>query len=143
MTRGYQGGKEVICTSNNTRKIKIAKRKMRTYKITCFTKATPDELFRRKVDQPDYEEALRIASAYNLDTDLVYQKRWLLSRVSTESIEQFLDKIKEKRWVLPECLRRVTNDASTTKMLLEYGLKHTLLPNLEEDRYRIFLFFLS
>lgn len=43
-----------------------------------------------QIDNEEYGEALSLAHAYNLDSDLVYQRQWRKSTVSIASIQDYL-----------------------------------------------------
>lgn len=43
-----------------------------------------------KIESEEYEEALSLAQTYGLDTDLVYQRQWRRSAVSSASIQNYL-----------------------------------------------------
>lgn len=47
-------------------------------------------LFIPQIDNEEYGEALSLAKAYNLDSDLVYQRQWRKSTVSIASIQDYL-----------------------------------------------------
>lgn len=47
-------------------------------------------LFVLQIDSEEYGEALSLAQAYNLDSDLVYQRQWRKSPVSIASIQDYL-----------------------------------------------------
>lgn len=47
-------------------------------------------LFVLQIDSEEYGEALSLARAYNLDSDLVYQRQWRKSTVSIASIQDYL-----------------------------------------------------
>lgn len=46
--------------------------------------------FFQQIDNEEYGEALSLAQAYNLDSDLVYQRQWRKSTVSIASIQDYL-----------------------------------------------------
>lgn len=46
--------------------------------------------FSTQIDNEEYGEALSLAQAYNLDSDLVYQRQWRKSTVSIASIQDYL-----------------------------------------------------
>lgn len=54
-------------------------------------------LFVPQIDNEEYGEALSLAQAYNLDSDLVYQRQWRKSTVSIASIQDYLVRYKRKR----------------------------------------------
>lgn len=48
-----------------------------------------------QIDNEEYGEALSLAHAYNLDSDLVYQRQWRKSTVSIASIQDYLVRYEE------------------------------------------------
>ncbi|XP_036191191.1 neuroblastoma-amplified sequence isoform X1 [Myotis myotis] len=100
------------------------------YRLVSLRSTTPEELYHRKIESEEYEEALSLAQTYGLDTDLVYQRQWRKSAVNIASIQNYLSKIKKRSWVLHECLERVPENVDAAKELLQYGLKGTDLEAL-------------
>uniref|UniRef100_A0A3P9P6K2 NBAS subunit of NRZ tethering complex n=1 Tax=Poecilia reticulata TaxID=8081 RepID=A0A3P9P6K2_POERE len=102
----------------------------KNYRLVSLRSTTPEELYQRKIDNEEYGEALSLAQAYNLDSDLVYQRQWRKSHVSIASIQDYLSKIRKRSWVLHECVERVPENVDAAKELLQYGLKGTDLEAL-------------
>ncbi|KAK3595169.1 hypothetical protein CHS0354_002768 [Potamilus streckersoni] len=102
----------------------------RTYRLVSLKSTTPEELFARKINNEEYGEALALAKAYGLDSDLVYQRQWKKSPVSKAAIQDYLSKIKKRAWVLHECMERISESIDAMKELLEFGLHGTDLPAL-------------
>ncbi|XP_014445107.1 neuroblastoma-amplified sequence isoform X2 [Tupaia chinensis] len=102
----------------------------KNYRLVSLRSTTPEELYQRKIESEEYEEALSLAHTYGLDTDLVYQRQWRKSAVNVASIQNYLSKIKKRSWVLHECLERVPENVDAAKELLQYGLKGTDLEAL-------------
>uniref|UniRef100_A0A8C6WSM4 NBAS subunit of NRZ tethering complex n=1 Tax=Neogobius melanostomus TaxID=47308 RepID=A0A8C6WSM4_9GOBI len=102
----------------------------KNYRLVSLRSTTPEELYQRKIDNEEYGEALSLAHAYNLDSDLVYQRQWRKSTVSIASIQDYLSKIRKRSWVLHECVERVPENVDAAKELLMYGLKGTDLEAL-------------
>ncbi|XP_007471273.1 PREDICTED: neuroblastoma-amplified sequence [Lipotes vexillifer] len=102
----------------------------KNYRLVSLRSTTPEELYQRKIESEEYEEALSLAQTYSLDTDLVYQRQWRKSAVNIASIQNYLSKIKKRSWVLHECLERVPETVDAAKELLQYGLKGTDLEAL-------------
>ncbi|CAH6786831.1 Nbas [Phodopus roborovskii] len=102
----------------------------KNYRLVSLRSTTPEELYHRKIESEEYEEALSLAHTYGLDTDLVYQRQWRKSAVNIASIQNYLSKIKKRSWVLHECLERVPENVDAAKELLQYGLKGTDLEAL-------------
>ncbi|XP_072107378.1 NBAS subunit of NRZ tethering complex isoform X1 [Mobula birostris] len=116
----------------------------KTYRLVSLKSTTPEELYQRKIDNEEYGEALSLAQAYDLDSDLVYQRQWRKSPVNIASIQDYLSKIKKRSWVLHECVERVPENVDAARELLQYGLKGTDLEALiaigkGEDRGRFIL----
>nr|XP_019947114.1 PREDICTED: neuroblastoma-amplified sequence [Paralichthys olivaceus] len=103
---------------------------VKNYRLVSLRSTTPEELYQRKIDNEEYGEALSLAHAYNLDSDLVYQRQWRKSTVSIASIQDYLSKIRKRSWVLHECVERVPENVDAAKELLQYGLKGTDLEAL-------------
>lgn len=59
-----------------------------------------------QIDNEEYGEALSLAQAYNLDSDLVYQRQWRKSTVSIASIQDYLVRDKRKRDGFEEMRKR-------------------------------------
>nr|XP_033793445.1 neuroblastoma-amplified sequence [Geotrypetes seraphini] len=93
------------------------------YRLVSLKSTTPEELYQRKIENEEYGEALSLAHAYGLDTDLVYQRQWRKSAVNIASIQDYLSKIRKRSWVLHECVERVPENVDAAKELLQYGLK--------------------
>ncbi|XP_060709523.1 NBAS subunit of NRZ tethering complex isoform X1 [Hemiscyllium ocellatum] len=102
----------------------------KTYRLVSLRSTTPEELYQRKIDNEEYGEALALAMAYDLDSDLVYQRQWRKSPVNLASIQDYLSKIKKRSWVLHECVERVPENVDAARELLQYGLKGTDLEAL-------------
>ncbi|CAK9831040.1 NBAS subunit of NRZ tethering complex [Anthophora retusa] len=104
-------------------KRKKSKVLFRTYRILGLKSTTPEELYSRKIDIEEYEEALALANTYNLDTDLVYQTQWRKSELSLNAIQEHLSKVTKRSWVLHECITRVPDTIEAARELLNFGLK--------------------
>ncbi|XP_039307563.1 neuroblastoma-amplified sequence isoform X2 [Solenopsis invicta] len=102
----------------------------RTYRILNLKRTTPEELYSRKIDIEEYEEALALANTYNLDTDLVYQTQWRKSELSLNAITEHLSKISKRSWVLNECVVRVPDTLEAARELLNFGLRGANLETL-------------
>lgn len=61
-----------------------------THRIFLLRNITPQELFHQKIEAEEYGEALDLARAYKLDSDLVYQRQWSKSPVSVNTIRDYL-----------------------------------------------------
>ena len=97
------------------------------YRIFSFRSTTPEALFKIKLQNEEYGEALILAKQFDLDSDLVHMRQWRKHAVSKASIQDYLRKISKRHWILRECLSRVSEDLDATKALLNYGLIGTEL----------------
>ncbi|XP_068083289.1 NBAS subunit of NRZ tethering complex [Anabrus simplex] len=102
----------------------------KTYRLLGLKSTTPEELYARKIDNEEYGDALDLARTYNLDCDLVYQRQWRNSKVSINTIRDYLSKITKRSWVLSECIQRVPETFDAALELLEFGLRGTNLETL-------------
>ncbi len=69
------------------KKPKFIKRK---FSLMQIKSTTPEELFQRKLNLEEYGEALQLAHAYKLDSDLVYQKQWRSKPITESTINDYL-----------------------------------------------------
>lgn len=86
---------------------------------------SPEELFAEKLLNDEYDDALDIANRYNLDADPVFQKQWLRGNMTVQTIEDFLVKIKDRHWIVTECLTRIPATLDATTALLDLGISLT------------------
>ncbi|XP_065652198.1 NBAS subunit of NRZ tethering complex isoform X2 [Hydra vulgaris] len=110
------------------------------YRLICLKSTTPEELFSRKIEQEHYGEALELALRFKLGTDPVYQAQWRKKPVSKITIHDYLTKVKDRFWVLDECLLRVASDFDSTEELIKYGLLGTsweVLQNIDSEKYLV------
>ncbi|KAJ8683328.1 hypothetical protein QAD02_019120 [Eretmocerus hayati] len=96
---------------------------LKIYRLMGIKSTTPEKLYSRKIEMEEYERALELAEIYNLDPDLVYQTRWRKSEFSIDDINEYLSKVKNKLWVVNECVTRVPETLEATKQLLHFGLQ--------------------
>ena len=94
----------------------------KTYRIFSFQSTTPEALFKIKLQNEEFGEALTLAKMFNLDADLVYMRQWRKYPVSNATIQDYLRKISKRHWILRECVNRTSNDLDAMKALLNYGL---------------------
>ncbi|KAJ3269104.1 hypothetical protein HDU76_011323, partial [Blyttiomyces sp. JEL0837] len=80
--------------------------------------------------------ALDLCAQYNLDTDEVFKMRWRKSNGDEFAIRDFLNVIKDRRWVVLEALERVLESATLQRGLLKFVVKVTdgvTLKQVEEE----------
>ncbi|XP_045511446.1 neuroblastoma-amplified sequence-like isoform X1 [Colias croceus] len=111
------------------KKITIASR---VYRLLGVKSTTPTELFSRKIESGKYSEALTLAEAFGLDSDLVYQQQWRKNPVSTDAIQNYLSKVSKKIWVVHQCVDRIPESLPAARALLDFGLQLTATDILDE-----------
>eukprot|EP00898_Chlorokybus_atmophyticus_P006467 jgi/Chlat1/6821/Chrsp51S06512 len=115
--------------------------------IVSLVKRTPEELLHDRISAGEYDAALQLALAHNLDSAVVYKARWRAAAISKSSIADNLPKIDDKRWVVRECIQRIAGSAESQLQLLQYGLfeteayryLHGQQPASLHDDYRYFI----
>lgn len=98
---------------------------IRKWRLTTTVERSPLEMMSVHIRHEEYGAALSLAKLYGLDTDLAYKARWERSDFGPASIGDNLGKIRDRRWVIGECLRRVPKTAEAMRALLQYGLQET------------------
>ncbi|XP_053611454.1 NBAS subunit of NRZ tethering complex-like isoform X2 [Plodia interpunctella] len=116
------------------RRVRVRARALR---LLALRSSTPADLFCRKIESGNYTEALALAEAYNLDSDLVYQQQWRKNPVSSDAIEKYLSKVSQKIWAVHQCVDRLPESLAAAKQLLQFGLELTnerILHEINKDR---------
>jgi hypothetical protein len=72
---------------DTNKKTKYLRRK---FSILHIKSTTPEELFDRKLKLHEYGEALKLAQAYNLDSDLVYKQQWNSKPITSTTVDDYL-----------------------------------------------------
>ncbi|XP_049879831.1 NBAS subunit of NRZ tethering complex-like isoform X2 [Pectinophora gossypiella] len=109
----------------------------RIYRLLGVKSTTPNELFSRKIESGNYNDALALADTFNLDSDLVYQQQWRKNPVSTDAIQKYLSKVSKKIWAVHQCVDRLPETLPAAKELLQFGLELTnekILNEINKDR---------
>ncbi|XP_052739623.1 NBAS subunit of NRZ tethering complex [Bicyclus anynana] len=104
----------------------------RIYRLLGVKSTTPTELFSRKIESGNYAEALTLAEAFELDSDLVYQQQWRKNPVSIDAIQNYLSKVSKKIWAVHQCVDRLPESLQAAKELLHFGLELTNEKILDE-----------
>ncbi|GFR44557.1 hypothetical protein Agub_g5828, partial [Astrephomene gubernaculifera] len=60
-----------------------------------------------------------------LDADRVYAARWAGRAVDAANVADNLARMRNRRWVVSECARRVAGDYPGQRLLIDYGLRET------------------
>ncbi|KAG0238094.1 hypothetical protein BGW41_008240 [Actinomortierella wolfii] len=98
----------------------------RTLCLYRMLRVPPEQLVYRKLESRDFASALSIAATYDLDTDIIHQYQWQhATHISEALITNHLAAIKDREWVLYNCLDYTSDDLDGVRLLLEYGLEQT------------------
>ncbi|KAJ7565349.1 hypothetical protein O6H91_02G056800 [Diphasiastrum complanatum] len=95
------------------------------WRLVSLVQHSASELLQILIEDGEYESALSLAKQYDLDTDEIYKCRWKRSDFGIDAIEQNLSAVKDRRWVVSECLERLSLDVESMGALLLYGLDET------------------
>lgn len=109
----------------------------RVYRLLGVKSTTPTQLFSRKIESGNYNDALALAETFDLDSDLVYQQQWRKNPVSTDAIQKYLSKVSKKIWAVHQCVDRLPETLPAAKELLQFGLQLTnerILEEINKDR---------
>ena len=92
-------------------------------RLLYFQSTSPDDLYRKKIDDAEYGEAVMLARHYGLDCDPVYERQWRLSDHSTHAVADYLSKISEVSVVVAECSTVIPETAEAMEGLLKFGIR--------------------
>ncbi|XP_019090516.1 PREDICTED: MAG2-interacting protein 2-like [Camelina sativa] len=95
------------------------------WRLISFTEKTIPEMYKILVEKSHYQEALDFADSHGLDRDEVFKSRWLNSEKMVSDVSMILSKIKDKAFVLSECLNRIGPTEDSMKALLAHGVNLT------------------
>ncbi len=96
---------------------------LQKFPIDELSTLSAEELFARKLQSNEYNEAMDLAINYGFDVDIVYQRMWRNTQINEQSIDQYLSKISKRFWALRECVECVAQELDHMKLLLQFGLK--------------------
>lgn len=87
-----------------------------------------EDSFHQLLLEKNYDEALGLAQSYDfLDIDLVYKCKWTNSTITQQSIKTVLGNIRDKLWVISECVHTVPISYDTCEKLIDFGLENANL----------------
>ena len=89
-------------------------------------------MYLRMIDSGDFGNALQTAHSFDLDPDLVYQRRWETSDFGKHAVTDFLSKIKKRSYILQQCFLQIPENLDDCRYLIDFGLQGTDLPTLKE-----------
>lgn len=93
--------------------------------LVSFSEKSIPEMYGLLIRKRSYQAALDFADRHGLDKDEVLKSQWLNSSQGVNEINIFLANIKDKNFVLSECVHRVGPTEDAVKALLAYGLRIT------------------
>ena len=89
-------------------------------------------MYLRLIDVNDFQTALAVADQFDLDPDLVFQKRWETSDHGPQAIDDFLSRIRCRKYILGQIYSKIPPNPASIISLLEYGLRGTDIDVLEK-----------
>ncbi|KAE8723929.1 MAG2-interacting protein 2 [Hibiscus syriacus] len=95
------------------------------WSLISFSERSVPEMYKILIDNSKHQAALDFADRHGLDRDEVLKSQWLGSDQGTNDINAFLSNIKDKAFVLSECVNKVGASEEVAKALLVYGLQIT------------------
>ena len=84
---------------------------------------SPEDLYRKKIDDAEYGEAVMLARHYGLDCDAVYERQWRLSDHGNNAVADYLAKIADVSVVVAECAAVIPETADAMEGLLKFGIR--------------------
>ncbi|KAI5419931.1 hypothetical protein KIW84_043916 [Lathyrus oleraceus] len=93
--------------------------------LVSFSEKSIPEMYGLLIRKRSYQAALDFADRHGLDKDEVLKSQWLNSSQGVNEINIFLANIKDKKFVLSECVHRVVPTEDAVKASLAYGLRIT------------------
>ena len=92
-------------------------------RLLYFQSTSPDDLYRKKIDDAEYGEAVMLARHYGLDCDPVYERQWRLSDHGNHAVADYLSKISDVSVVVAECSTVIPETAEAMEGLLKFGIR--------------------
>lgn len=95
------------------------------WSLVSFSERSILEMYNILIRNEKYQAALDFADCHGLDKDEVIKSEWLHSSQGANEISTFLSKIKDKPFILSECVDKVGPTEDAVRALLAYGLRLT------------------
>ncbi|KAJ6881369.1 hypothetical protein NC651_028058 [Populus alba x Populus x berolinensis] len=95
------------------------------WSLISLSKRSVPEMYNILISNCEYQAALDFANHHGLDRDEVLKSQWLHSSQGKDGINMFLSNIKDRSFVLSECVDKVGPTEDAVKALLSYGLQVT------------------
>ncbi|KAL1541618.1 MAG2-interacting protein 2 [Salvia divinorum] len=106
------------------------------WSLVSLTKRSVLELYDNLIRDQKFKDALDFADCHGLDKDEMLKSQWLSSSQGVQEINTILTTIKDKGFILSECVDKVGPTEDATRTLLSFGLRLTdsyRFSELEED----------
>lgn len=100
--------------------------------LVSFSEKSVPEMYGILISKKRYQAALDFADRHGLDKDEVLKSQWLNSSHGVNEIKMFLSNIKDRNFVLSECVDRIGQTEDAVKALLAYGLRITVQHRFSE-----------
>ena len=95
------------------------------WKLLSLLEQSVPEMYRFLIDGQKYDAALHFAMKHGLDKDEVLKSQWLLSDYGREAVQFFLSSIRDRSWVLSECMDKIGSTVDSVHAILSYGISKT------------------
>ncbi|KAG5233673.1 MAG2-interacting protein [Salix suchowensis] len=95
------------------------------WSLISVSKRSVPEMYNILISNCKYQAALDFANHHGLDGEEVLKSQWLHSGHGKDGINMFLSNIKDRNFVLSECVDKVGPTEDAVKALLSYGLQVT------------------
>ncbi|KAI3924574.1 hypothetical protein MKX01_038014 [Papaver californicum] len=96
-----------------------------SWNLISFSERSVSAMYSSLISNKQYQVAMEFANCHGLDKDEILKSQWLLSDRGTNEINRFLSNIKDKEFVLSECLEKVGPTEESAKALISNGLRIT------------------
>ncbi|KAL6127522.1 hypothetical protein ACLB2K_070887 [Fragaria x ananassa] len=95
------------------------------WSLVSFSERSAVEMYNILLRDKKYQAALKFADHHGLDKDEVMKSQWLHSNQGANDIRTFLSKVKDKHFVLSECVEKVGPTEDSVRAMLVHGLHIT------------------
>lgn len=92
------------------------------WRLLLTTESTPGRQLESHISARRWEAALSLASSSGLGDDAVYKARWAAEPVDPNRLRETLGAVRDREWVIGQCLSRVADSVIAQRVLLDFGL---------------------
>ncbi|RZC69622.1 hypothetical protein C5167_032763 [Papaver somniferum] len=96
-----------------------------SWNLISFSERSVSAMYSSLISNQQYQVAMEFAERHGLDKDEILKSQWLLSDRGTNEINRYLSNIKDKEFVLSECIEKVGPTEDSAKALIFNGLRIT------------------